>query len=269
MHKTGTTSFQSQCDEAIDELRSRGVLYPRSGRDQVHPGHALFSIEIYGSKRPLSRCGAVVGVLDEIRAAGCDRVLISSEGLSLAWKQPERLTMLREAFEGLGYEVHVLIGRREQESFMTAFYGTLVVSGTIVPRERFEEEARSTGQFEVARRSDKPASTVCMDPDRLVRAFTEVFSQERVHVVEYLPEGMIGRIVNSQAWFSGEEASLFTDELRENVTTGDFRRRALEDQLVSLRGSPVWRATNWMRSPRAHRIRAWFARCVGRPGRTG
>lgn len=264
MHKTGTTSLQVQCGEAAEELRARGLLYPKSGREGSSAGHWQFAQEMFEASHRWPTSGVVAEMLAEISEADCPRVLISCEDLSLMWNNRSPLDCLRSALEDLGYEVHVLICRRELESMLPALYGTLVVLAIDMPRTEFERQARETGQVVVPARPYHPSKTYCLEPDRLIEAFGEVFGRERVHVVEYAKEGMIGRVMGTQAWFFGDEASLFSDEQRENASSGDKRRRELEDQLVALRSSLVWRSTNWMRSPAAHKVRRGVGRVRSR-----
>ncbi len=255
MPKTGTTSFQAQCQEHEAALRAGGLLYPRSARVERYPNHVLLAMELFRPMRGLARSRALRDLLAEIASSRCGRVLISGEEMSMLWRRPDLLTGLRSAFEESGVEVHVLMCRRPAESFVPALYGTLVRQGLGMRREEFERQARQTGQVTVPALPEWPKRTFCTDPDLLVRGFSEVFGPDRLHVIDYVPSGMTTRLVESQAWFFGEEASLFSDESRENVSGDADGRRRLEDLLAEAQGSTVWRSTAWVRSPVAREIR--------------
>ena len=255
MPSTGSTSFQRQCEASLDELRKRGVLYPSSGRDAHDPAHHRFADELMRSGEQWPTRGVVAEVIDEVRASESDRVLISSEGLTLSWRNPSLLRALKEAFNELGYDVSVLLCRRELESLLPALYGSLVLHGIDMPREDFEHQARMGGIVEVPAYRHHPMKTFCLDADLLVESFERAFGRESVCVISYNPDGMMGKMTDAQIAFFGDEAELFSDARRSNVSKGDARQILLEDHLVGLRCSPVWRLTNWTRTSRRSRAR--------------
>jgi hypothetical protein len=136
-----------------------------------------------------------------------------------------------------------------------------------VGREEFERQARQTGQVVVPATSEWPKRIFCTDPDDLVRGFREVFGDDRMHVVDYAPSGMVATIVETQAWFFGRQAALFGDESRQNVSGDADGWRRLEDLLAGVQGSAVWRSTAWLRTRTARRIRTRVADVVTRSTR--
>ena len=263
MHETDMETLQSRCAMASGALRARGLLYPGSGRRATHPGHAAFGQALHRSRKPWSPSGPIARVVDEVRASECDRVLLSSQELGLAWRDRTRLIELRKEFEGLGHDVHVLICRRDAPSLMAEWYSTLVMAGSSVRRSEFQRECNETGMF-VSRIPGEPREVICMDPEQFISEFSRGFGNENVHVVDYEPWGMVHEIVRSQQWFFGEEAELLRDVPSKAVDEQMVRRRVLEDQIVAIRGSAVWRSTNWLRSPLAHRVRGLMGRSLGR-----
>ncbi len=268
MHKTGTTSLQARCQEHSAELRSHGLLYPAAGQSDLYPNHNQIAKNLLGDTRGTGRQGALGEILEEIEASRCERVLVSGEDLSRLWQRPDLLERLRSSFESLGYEVHVLLGCRQPESFVPALYGTLVRQGMGVERSQFEREARETGQVTVPALVNWPRRVFCTEPVELEQAFADAFGPDRMHVVDYDASGMITKIIETQAWFFGDQASLLSDVGRQN-TSGDLDgRRRLEDLLADLQGSTVWRSTRWVRTPTARRIRTRARSVAGRLSRT-
>lgn len=78
-HKTGTTAIQASLVRAHDSLLSRGVLYPRTGREG--PGHAQLARELLSTDAPVAKVQSHLGLLEEIRIARPATLVVSSEGL--------------------------------------------------------------------------------------------------------------------------------------------------------------------------------------------
>lgn len=103
MLKTGTTSFQVQCQEHARQLLKGGLLYPQSVQTSSYPNHTLLATDLLRPRRGRSRSRLLHDILNEVEGAGCDRVLVSGELLSLLWQRPDLLGGLRSSFERLGY----------------------------------------------------------------------------------------------------------------------------------------------------------------------
>ena len=271
MHKTGTTAFQARCRDVAQQMEERGLLYPRAGTGEQGRGHfrfalghCLFAAEMIGPSPWSPTTGASAEVLTEIRESTCDRVLLSAEDLSLAWHRDADLHRLRSAIEDLGYSAHVLIARRESESFVPSMYGQVVRGGSGMSREAFYQEARDHGRVVVPARIGEPSKTYCTDPDRLVAAFQENFGGDRVHVIDYVSSDMIDQMVTSQAWFFGDEAALFAAVRPFNESDSPQVREFLEDRLAAVQSSVGWRATAWARSPAVHAVRDRLRRVLRR-----
>ena len=235
--------------------RSARSTEPSSAQSEKDPNHLLLSVELLQRRKGIARSGALRDLLTEITASRWSRVLVSGEELSMPCRRPDLLEGLKSAFEGIGGEVHVLVCCRPADSCIPGLYGTLVRQGMGIERQEFERQARLTGRVVVPATSGWPKRIFCTDPDELVRGFRVVFAEDRLHVVDYTPSGMVTRLVGSQGWFFGGEASLFGDVHRENVSGDAEGRRRLEDLLAEAQGSMVWRSTAWVRNPTAQKIR--------------
>ncbi|HET6938977.1 MAG TPA: hypothetical protein VFI19_10250, partial [Nocardioides sp.] len=82
--KTGTSTIQAALDSRVDALAAAGVLYP-GGR---HRAHRLAAYDLLGQRVRGDDADVVAGafqrLVDEVRAYGGPRVLISDEELGLA-----------------------------------------------------------------------------------------------------------------------------------------------------------------------------------------
>lgn len=85
--KTGSTAFQQLLASNVDSLKSKGILYPRSGIPDLDPrwveyGHHNIAYEIGDARgRFKSDAGSLDDLTAEVSASGCDRVIISSESM--------------------------------------------------------------------------------------------------------------------------------------------------------------------------------------------
>ena len=141
MPKTGTTLLQSTLASIKDDLRARGVLYPRAGRAGV-AHHRLTHVLREGDAD--ARKAFLAALADEVaaaRAAGPDLrvVLLSSEGM-VNLCGPETALGLAEFTLNPGAGLHgsAVIFLREMTSFLESMF---------FQTTRFRSDARSFAQY--------------------------------------------------------------------------------------------------------------------------
>ena len=130
-HKTGTTSIQSAFHTNRTELAAQGVHYAGTQRQPMQAAHAVTgraSPYADGKTPPIGRWLALVR---EVRGAGEDRVVISSEGFADADD-----AAVRRVISDLGPgQVHVVVTLRPLVELLPSQWQQQVQSGMTMPYE--------------------------------------------------------------------------------------------------------------------------------------
>jgi len=126
IQKTGSSAIQNVCMDNRERLKQLGILFPLAGfQRHLHrgptntPGHRrLIRFMRWPDKSPLRR--EARALLDEIEAAKCDIVVLSSEVFSA----PRNRTAVAgiEWFTKQGFDVRVVAYIRRQDSWLDSFY---------------------------------------------------------------------------------------------------------------------------------------------------
>jgi hypothetical protein len=134
MHKTGTTAFQSFCEQNSETLNAAGFLYPHAGRPElasVREGHHLLPWSLTGHAGIphlwpgwlSDRQDVWSQLTQELEQSGCQTAIISSEEFERF--SPSQTAELAEKLRR--YEVVVLISLRRFDELVQAMYLTDVV----------------------------------------------------------------------------------------------------------------------------------------------
>ena len=134
-HKTGTSSLQNLMHSNRAVLADRGVLYPLSGlRDQPWIGCRHNGL-VYNTPARVAQAHAAL--IDEIRASGCEQVVLSCEGWSLPANH-HALTLLIRRLQDAGLtDLSGLLVLRNSTRFAVSFYREFIMNqGTTDPFAR-------------------------------------------------------------------------------------------------------------------------------------
>jgi hypothetical protein len=128
MHKTGSTALQRALSAAATPLDQSGILYPEAGRGP-QPGHAHLAWEAKSVPDKFPGGALTRALIDEIRRAEWERVIISSEELSrvptvsyVRWAERLAESIRVDRVQVVGYV-------RPQWAFLESLYAERVRGG--------------------------------------------------------------------------------------------------------------------------------------------
>jgi hypothetical protein len=100
-HKTATSTLQALMAGERAKLQAQGVLYPVTERPPLPNRRKHVFLEALLHKGGPAFDAMLANLLDEVAASGCDRVLMSSEGISGPVRRPDpaALAALADAFD--------------------------------------------------------------------------------------------------------------------------------------------------------------------------
>ncbi len=178
-HKTATTSLQKMFRENRDAFAERGIYYPEASR--TYHGHHLLGYEAFNpdNVEAAGALDALVAELEELEPSG---VLVSSENLEHLVFMPDRLVEIRDALEGIGYEIFVLITLREVGEYAEAMCAELHKHGLERSPSEVAAEIVAKGSF------TNNGLTFPFDFDLLVGTFDELVGADHVDVLVYNDE---------------------------------------------------------------------------------
>lgn len=153
--KTGTTSIQNICARQRDRLREKGFLYPRTLGEVNHEIAAACATKYMpgftpSKTRGISSNDALVAyrrdikqkLSDEVKASGCDTLLISNEHLFEKVRSAADMKRLLFTLPTLD-EVKVVMYVRHQVDFAAVIFSELVRMGTAASRDTFMSSKRT------------------------------------------------------------------------------------------------------------------------------
>ena len=140
-YKTGTSSIQRTLAGGRAALAAASVLYPATGVPDwgplVAPGHHALAIELaQAGTAPEPFAATMAALAEEVRASGCDTVLLSAEDFSSV--PVPRLLAGRVSAR----RVDLIVALRPQHELVTALYYTTVAGRqyTGTPEHYFRSE---------------------------------------------------------------------------------------------------------------------------------
>lgn len=187
-HKTGSTSLQAFCFNNKQRLQGLGYYYPTSGSYfGKNSGHSWLAYALAG-RRPVwlppeaavpEPTACVQEIRDHIAASRADHVLISSEHFFIRLSPQQ----LYQTFEGLGYQLKVIVFLRPQDEFLESRYAQLVWRGSLgaLSFEDFvdQELADPNGYCYYHQRLERLADVFGKD-NIAVRTFSTHYTRERL-----------------------------------------------------------------------------------------
>lgn len=184
--KTGTSTIQGALTARADALAGAGVLYPGG----CHRAQRTAAYDLLGQRVRGDDAVAVPGsfqrLVDEVRAFGGPRVVISAEELGLA-----RARHVRRVVRALGQDrVHVVIGVRDMARTVVSAWQQNVMAGSTTPWHEFIAAVRDPGSAVVP---DATAFWLRHDLLRVLDAWGRAVPPERIQVVTVPPPGADGR----------------------------------------------------------------------------
>ncbi len=210
MHKTGTTSLQTMIARNREHFAAQGLYYPGTGQIGVGDGQHNLAWELLGDERFDPEAGSLADLADELREHRPPAVLISSEDLEYLHDKPDRLVVLRDLHEDLGYSTRVVITLREPSEYLESLYYELVHQGRAGEFDTFVTEA-------LERRGFFSPGGIELDYSRLIGGFAGVFGQQSLRVLPYDHDDAVGPVLAACADALGIPLSPVPDWPRFNV----------------------------------------------------
>jgi len=210
MHKTGTTSLQTMIARNREHFTAEGLYYPETGQVGVGDGQHNLAWELIGDERFDPEAGSLADLADELRGHQPSAVLISSEDLEYLHDKPDRLLMLRDLLEDLGYSTRVVITLREPSEYVESLYYELVHQGRAGEFDTFVTEALEQGGL------FSPGG-ITLDYSRLIGGFSDVFGDGALRVLAYDHNDAVGPVLRACADALGIPLTPVPDWPRYNV----------------------------------------------------
>lgn len=142
VEKTGTTSIQQFLALNREDLKSRSILFPQSPGSSNHMRLAGYAAndekrddirmrEQIESHEDLQRFRDTFAAdfASEVRAAGCDTIILSGEHCSSRLVTHQEVQRLRDLLFGVFTSVRVVVYLRRQDEFLLSTYSTMVKCG--------------------------------------------------------------------------------------------------------------------------------------------
>jgi hypothetical protein len=194
-HKTGTTAIQAFLHRQRALLAQRGLYLPEAGLVGPPPecGHHNIAFELGGFDIDPS-AGGLDDLIAELRERAPERVCVTSENFYPLAGRPERLRLLRDAFDSIGAEVRPILYFRPQAMLLEALYAELVKHGMADSFRAVFEEVLDCGSVAY---ND---TVYDLAYDRGADAFAQAFGREAMTVFPYLasakPESIVAQFLS-------------------------------------------------------------------------
>lgn len=146
LHKTGTTALQDFLATHDDALRTRGVLYPKTGRPPGHSGHHHLSWQMSRDRRYDPRHGSLDALFAEIDGFS-GTVVLSSEDFESLLAEPRRWTPLLTRAAAAGWDVTPIIYLRDPLRYLESVYLEYLKHGCGDEFDAVCQEAMASGQW--------------------------------------------------------------------------------------------------------------------------
>jgi hypothetical protein len=198
-----------------EHFSSQGLYYPAAG--MVGEAQHNLAWELSGDSRFTPEAGTVADLVVELARAQAPVALVSSEDLECLYSRTERLVELRQAVEGLGYSVCVVVTLRALVEYIGSLYGELLNHGLTVDVGTFVAAA-------VERRAVQHEGwDIPLDYGQLVAAFASVFGPSALRVLAYDPVDSVSPVLQA----AGNGAPITPVPSWPRVNTGDRSFRAV------------------------------------------
>lgn len=176
-----------------------GLYFPKTGWYGVVPGHHALAWEIANQDR-----GPIFSeLLDEIRGADPNAIVLSAEDFSLLYSRPRALVALREGLHSIGYEPRILVYLRAQGPFCESMYVERVKHDHIRPLRDFLAEVIESGCYTGA---NLPLE---FRYSRMLAVFEEVFGREHITARIYEGRRDLTRVFNDYLVTISQLAGIF------------------------------------------------------------
>lgn len=186
--KTGSTSIQRFLDQNREQIRSQGILVPRSLGKAAHQSVAVSSLP-FGKSPDLARKvsvsdlhsynafreATVANFHAEIAdAPDCQEVVITSEHLHSRLTSTDHVKSFQTLFCKTFDEVRIVAYVRPQLDHAASLYSTMIRHGYAHPMRRF-----------VKSRMHNPSALLYFDLHSLISRWTDIFGRQNIIVRPY------------------------------------------------------------------------------------
>lgn len=128
LHKTGTTTIQRTLELNREALHEAGILYPRASSIRAG-GHLNLVWELTSPWKFEPSLGGLDALVDEVREAQPEHVIVSAESLSGFRRRDDVLEVPRRLAEALGCEPHIVATVRPQFLLLDSLYAQNASTG--------------------------------------------------------------------------------------------------------------------------------------------
>ncbi|WP_298886910.1 hypothetical protein [uncultured Serinicoccus sp.] len=128
LHKTGTTTIQKTLELNRDTLHEAGILYPKASSIRAG-GHLNLVWELTSPWKFEPSLGGLDALVDEVREAQPEHVIVSAESLSGFRRRDDVLEVPRRLAEALGAEAHIVATVRPQFLLLDSLYAQNASTG--------------------------------------------------------------------------------------------------------------------------------------------
>jgi hypothetical protein len=183
VHKTGTTSIQRFLGLNRERFAAAGVLLPRAGCDNFpkYVSHHQLAYELTANPIFDPEYGGLDALADELEQSDARVACLSSENLSVLWRDPTGLVRLRDTIAGAGFTPKIVCYFRPQASYCTSVYAQIVCNGGYrAPFRAYLDEILTHGHYVWDARSG-----ASFDYERLIDPFAAVFGRDSLVVRRY------------------------------------------------------------------------------------
>jgi hypothetical protein len=148
LHKTGTTALQIALNRHTEQLKSAGILYPRSGIPKGLEGHHNLAWQITRDRRFRTEFGTIDDAASEI-AAHAGPAVLSSEDFETILDQPRKFDPILTHSALKDHRLILVIYLREQSAYFRSLFMELTGHGLTEEMARLADTVREQGSFDL------------------------------------------------------------------------------------------------------------------------
>jgi hypothetical protein len=194
----------------LEHFSSEGLYYPETGR--VTYGQHNLAWELSGDKRFQPQAGSVTDLCAELERVHPPAALLSSEDFECLYSRTDRLIALRQAMEGLGYAVVVVVTLREPAQYIVSLYFELQKHGLTEDFDSFIEAAVQQRGVIFSHWDLR------LDYSQLIRGFAGAFGSEALRVLRYEPTDAVAPVLRACSEAAGLRLTPVVPWGRSNVS---------------------------------------------------
>ena len=180
-HKTGTTFLQSFLSLNYKRLLDKGILFPLSGKIGKFSGHHNIAWQLNDDERFKKNYGTLEELCTEIKQSKCRTIILSSEDFEFLHLSMDKLYLVKQKFNELGYRIKAILCFREPVSYADSLYCELLKHGLNVSFNDFIDEIMENGRFNFTKKQ-----IYSFKYYEIEGGFEEALGADNVHCISYM-----------------------------------------------------------------------------------